>query len=116
MDSKCVWGVSSDELPVVDNFISMKKNKFETYLEGIQNKIIHQERGFEFPMDSGGEIWDIVRSHKWENLDKHPTKLACILVVQEFYALLKEYEEKRPFGEPWLYVTVKGKEILISGP
>ncbi|KAK5839909.1 hypothetical protein PVK06_008763 [Gossypium arboreum] len=52
-------------------------------------------------------------THKWENFGKHPSEPMYILVVQEFYASLKEYEAKRPLGEPWSYVTVRGKEILI---
>lgn len=35
-------------------------------------------------------------------------------MVQEFYASLKEYEAKKLLDEPWLYVTLRGKDILIS--
>ncbi|MBA0573507.1 hypothetical protein Golob_000779 [Gossypium lobatum] len=106
-------GVLIDESSIPDNFISMKKNELETYIKRVQKKTILQEWGFEFQMDSGSKIWNIVRYYKWENFGKHPIEPSFILVVQEFYALLNAFKVMRPLGEPWSYVTVKGREILI---
>ncbi|MBA0626546.1 hypothetical protein Godav_004200 [Gossypium davidsonii] len=96
MDPEHVQGVLNDKSSIVDNFVSMKEKKFQKYLIGIQMKTFIQEWGFKFPMNSGGNIWNLVCFHKWENFYKHPSELTCILVVQELYASLKYYEETWP--------------------
>ncbi|KAH1091488.1 hypothetical protein J1N35_018745 [Gossypium stocksii] len=99
-------GMPCDELSGADNFLNLENNNLDAHLKNFKRKPIIQEWGFVFPMGGGSNVWEIMHAHKWENFGKHPSELACIPIVQEFYASLKEYDAKRPLGEPWLCYEV----------
>ncbi|MBA0634776.1 hypothetical protein Godav_024402 [Gossypium davidsonii] len=73
----------------------------EKYFNELQGKTFIQEKGFDPSTVLCKEIRPFVRYHKWEHFWTIPKNHAVVLVVQEFYASLRDQESRNSEGQLW---------------
>ncbi|KAK5843136.1 hypothetical protein PVK06_005578 [Gossypium arboreum] len=67
--------------------------------------------GFDPSMIICKEIWSLVRYYKWKRIWTIPKDIVVVLVVQGFYASLRDQESKSIESHMWETVPVQGKEV-----
>ncbi|MBA0618478.1 hypothetical protein Godav_027817, partial [Gossypium davidsonii] len=72
------------------------------------------EWGFEPSMIQCQQIWPLVQYRRWERFYIITKDFVVVLIVQEFYAFLRDQESRGTEGVTWETVPVQGKDVRFT--